>query len=262
MGGFNSKDSEDDDLPRTSDPPRFIGFSTPITTPDPWPTTDSFISSISVSPSTSIEIDPNAPKGDEVPTVITWKGGGKDVFITGSFNGWKEKIPLSKSEHDFTIIQNLPPGVHQYKFIVDGKWRHATDQPIATDVLGNINNCIEVRKETDELQSRVLSSSPPGEYSQHTPEEDYAKEPPVIPPYLLRALLNTAPSTDDPAVLPLPHHVMINHLYSLYPVDPKQNKPQDYLILGTTSRYKAKFVTTVFYKPVSDPSSKNVMEIS
>jgi len=26
-------------------------------------------------------------------------------------------------------------GVHQYKFIVDGKWRHATDQPIAADVL-------------------------------------------------------------------------------------------------------------------------------
>eukprot|EP01102_Stenamoeba_stenopodia_P012753 TRINITY_DN4056_c0_g1_i1.p1 TRINITY_DN4056_c0_g1~~TRINITY_DN4056_c0_g1_i1.p1 ORF type:complete len:262 (-),score=62.72 TRINITY_DN4056_c0_g1_i1:123-908(-) len=261
MGGFNSKESEDD-LPRTSDPPRFIGISSGpfFYSSEPWPTTtETFTTTISVSPSTSLEIDPNA-KRDEVPTVITWKGGGKEVFITGSFNGWKEKIPLSKSEHDFTIIQNLPPGVHQYKFIVDGKWRHATDQPIATDVAGNINNCIEVRRETDELQTRVLSSSPPGEYSQNTPEEDYAKEPPAIPPYLLRALLNTAPSTDDPAVLPLPHHVMINHLYSLYSVDPK-NKPQDYRILGTTSRYKAKFVTTVFYKPLSEPSPQ-VMDIS
>eukprot|EP01102_Stenamoeba_stenopodia_P012754 TRINITY_DN4056_c0_g1_i2.p1 TRINITY_DN4056_c0_g1~~TRINITY_DN4056_c0_g1_i2.p1 ORF type:complete len:210 (-),score=41.71 TRINITY_DN4056_c0_g1_i2:338-967(-) len=163
MGGFNSKESEDD-LPRTSDPPRFIGISSGpfFYSSEPWPTTtETFTTTISVSPSTSLEIDPNA-KRDEVPTVITWKGGGKEVFITGSFNGWKEKIPLSKSEHDFTIIQNLPPGVHQYKFIVDGKWRHATDQPIATDVAGNINNCIEVRRETDELQTRVLSSSPPG----------------------------------------------------------------------------------------------------
>jgi len=78
MGGFNSKDSEvgffflkhtklriltplaatstkkkkkkqDDDLPRTSDPPRFIGFSTPITSPDPWPTTSDLLLTTTIS---------------------------------------------------------------------------------------------------------------------------------------------------------------------------------------------------------------------
>jgi 5'-AMP-activated protein kinase regulatory beta subunit len=30
------------------------------------------------------------------PTVIRWAGGGKDVFIAGSFNNWGTKIPLNK----------------------------------------------------------------------------------------------------------------------------------------------------------------------
>ncbi len=56
------------------------------------------------------------------------------IYI-GGFNNWKEKIPLNLSEKDFTLIQYLPPGTYQYKFIVDGKWVHANDQPIQTGVL-------------------------------------------------------------------------------------------------------------------------------
>lgn len=32
----------------------------------------------------------------ERPTVIRWTGGGKDVYISGSFNNWSTKIPLNK----------------------------------------------------------------------------------------------------------------------------------------------------------------------
>lgn len=256
MGGFNSK-TEEDNIPKTADSPRFIGFTYPLpTTPSEDITTTT---TICMSPSDLKSWQPTQAQTD-IPTVITWTGGGKDVYVTGSFNGWKEKIPLTKSEKDFTVIQNLPPGIHQYKFIVDGKWRHATDLPVATDVAGNINNCIEVLPQTDELQTRALSSSPPGGYSQNDLVADYSKDPPNIPPHLLRALLNTAPSTDDPSVLPLPHHVMINHLYSLYASDPKGK--QDYMILGVTSRYKAKFVTTTFYKPVSSTTPTQPMELN
>lgn len=55
------------------------------------------------SPSTTAEL---------VPTVFTWSGGGKSVYITGSFNDWKEKIPLTMSDKDFSIIRNLPPGMY------------------------------------------------------------------------------------------------------------------------------------------------------
>ena len=31
-----------------------------------------------------------------LPTVFKWEGGGKEVFITGSFNQWRTKIPMAK----------------------------------------------------------------------------------------------------------------------------------------------------------------------
>ncbi|EFA86476.1 putative glycoside hydrolase [Heterostelium album PN500] len=192
---------------------------------------------------------PNAQEA--VPTVFTWAGGGREVFIAGSFNNWKEKIPLSHSEKDFTLIYNLPPGVHQYKFIVDGKWVHSSDQPVAADTKGNLINFVEVKSKdiSSDLSNFKISSTPPGSYSKTIPTEDFQKfPPPSLPPHLRRALLNTQPSTEDPTLLPLPHHVMLNHLYSL----PRKDKVT---ILGVTNRYKTKFVTTVLYKPVHESSN-------
>ncbi|KAF2077939.1 hypothetical protein CYY_000740 [Polysphondylium violaceum] len=189
-----------------------------------------------------------------IPTVFTWTGGGKEVYISGSFNNWKEKIPLSHSEKDFTLIYNLPPGVHQYKYIVDGKWIHSTEQPVAADIKGNLLNFVEVKSKdpSNDLNTLKLSTTPPGSYSKNIPEEEFQKiPPPSLPPHLRRALLNTQPSTEDPTLLPLPHHVMLNHLYSL----PRKDKVT---ILGVTHRYKTKFVTTVLYKPVNESSLDNL----
>ena len=38
------------------------------------------------------------------------------------------------------VVCNLPPGYHQYKFIVDGEWRHDENQAFIQDPLGNVNN--------------------------------------------------------------------------------------------------------------------------
>ena len=35
---------------------------------------------------------------------------------------------------------------HQYKFIVDGEWRHDETQPFMPDPLGNVNNWLFVRR--------------------------------------------------------------------------------------------------------------------
>ncbi len=35
---------------------------------------------------------------------------------------------------------------HQYKFIVDGDWRHDESQPYMPDPLGNVNNWLFVRR--------------------------------------------------------------------------------------------------------------------
>lgn len=52
-----------------------------------------------------------------------WDGGGKEVYISGTFSDWKT-LPMVKSHGDFVTIIDLPEGDHQYKFCVDGEWRH------------------------------------------------------------------------------------------------------------------------------------------
>lgn len=66
-------------------------------------------------------IDPNKKKA--LPTVFKWDGGGKDVYISGTFSEWKT-LPMVKSHGDFVTIIDLPEGDHEYKFCVDGEWRH------------------------------------------------------------------------------------------------------------------------------------------
>ena len=94
------------------------------------------------------------------------------------------------------------------------------------------------------------SSSPPGQYGQQdwtNAKASFSKDPPSLPPHLLRALLNTAPvSEQDPVLLPLPHHVMINHAY--YLSRPEGEAVDNVQVIGATQRYRTKFVTTVLYQ--------------
>lgn len=79
-----------------------------------------------------------------VPTVFRWEHGGRQVYITGTFNGWSRQIPMHRSGNDFTYIHNLKRGKHAFKFIVDDEWRFAPDQPTVADIEGRINNFIDV----------------------------------------------------------------------------------------------------------------------
>lgn len=81
---------------------------------------------------------------DTVPTVFRWEHGGRQVYITGTFNGWSRQIPMHRSGNDFTYIHNLQRGKHAFKFIVDDEWRFAPDQPTVADIEGRINNFIDV----------------------------------------------------------------------------------------------------------------------
>ena len=68
--------------------------------------------------------------------------------------------------------------------------------------------------------------------------------PPVLPPHLLQVMLNKeTPLVCEPTLLPTPNHVMINHMYALSFKD-------NVIVLSETSRYRKKYATTVFYKPV------------
>uniref|UniRef100_A0A8C7TPC6 Protein kinase, AMP-activated, beta 1 non-catalytic subunit, a n=1 Tax=Oncorhynchus mykiss TaxID=8022 RepID=A0A8C7TPC6_ONCMY len=191
--------------------------------------------------------DLEADKGPTLdrPTVFRWTGSGKEVFLSGSFNNWANKIPLTRSQNNFVAIVDLPEGEHQYKFYVDGTWTHDPAEPVVTNQLGTVNNVIQVKKTDFEVFDALmvdsqkcsdmsdLSSSPPGPYHQdpYTPkQEEKFKSPPILPPHLLQVILNKDTGIScDPALLPEPNH---------------------YVLMDATHRYKKKYVTTLLYKPI------------
>jgi 5'-AMP-activated protein kinase regulatory beta subunit len=220
---------------------------------------------------------------DTVPTVFRWEHGGRQVYITGTFNGWSRQIPMHRSGNDFTYIHNLKRGKHAFKFIVDDEWRFAPDQPTVADIEGRINNFIDVtdfkpytgdrefEKEkaaaeygheedagdgvaadagdpnlSDASDSMGNRPDKDGEvFSHNMPDlDDYTKEPPPLPPHLRHIILNKPPQLQDTAALPVPQHVALNHLYCTAIKD-------NMMVLGITQRYKTKFVTTVYYSPCS-----------
>ncbi|KAI4489586.1 hypothetical protein M0802_011023 [Mischocyttarus mexicanus] len=159
-----------------------------------------------------------------LPTVFKWEGGGKQVYISGTFTGWKT-LPMVKSHGDFVTIIDLPEGEHQYKFYVDGEWRHDPGLKIIDNGMGSKNNLVAVRKSDFEVfqalakDSEGVSSSIQTEYGQEIPPlKPWEKVvgPPILPPHLLQVILNKdTPLSCEPTLLPEPNHVMLNHLYAL-----------------------------------------------
>jgi 5'-AMP-activated protein kinase regulatory beta subunit len=231
-------------------------------------------------------------KIETVPTLFKWNGGGNTVYLSGSFNNWQGKILMQRTitntnnsnsnsannngtstntnpsqtnnTNEFQLYIDIPPGTHQYKFIVDEEWRVNPDQPTTTNPQGVVNNIIDVKRpvfednlsfadsdeeELDENKQKIV-------YGQRIPtQEEYVKDPPKIPPQLGSILLSSPLNPADPYVLPMPQHVTLNHLY-VYGQG-RAGLDQDFLVAGITQRFKTKsfaamkpkFVTTVYYTP-------------
>ncbi|XP_038712279.1 SNF1-related protein kinase regulatory subunit beta-2 [Tripterygium wilfordii] len=187
-----------------------------------------------------------------IPTMITWSYGGKEVAVEGSWDNWKIRVPLQRSGKDYTIMKVLPSGVYQYRFIVDGQWRYAPDLPWAQDDVGNAYNLLDLKDYVPEDLGSISSFEPPqspeASYnSLQLGSEDFAKEPPLVPPHLQTTLLNVPASCMEiPSPLPRPQHVVLNHLY----MQKGKNSPS-VVALGSTHRFRAKYVTVVLYKSLN-----------
>ncbi|KAL1543104.1 AMP-activated serine/threonine-protein kinase regulatory subunit [Salvia divinorum] len=79
-----------------------------------------------------------------IPTRFVWPYGGRVVYISGSFTGWTQwpMAPVEGCPTVFQTICSLPPGYHQYKFVVDGEWRHDDRQPSISSNLGTVNTIL------------------------------------------------------------------------------------------------------------------------
>ncbi|CAH8433702.1 unnamed protein product [Schistosoma bovis] len=131
--------------------------------------------------------------GLKLPTVFRWNGGGKDIYISGTFNNWEKRIPMVKRNSGVYVIIDCKPGIHQYKYFIDGAWYHDPTKPTVENEYGTKNNVVQVRSsdfdvlhalEHDQASSRRRSNSsessevdnlggysPPGEYGRFIPAD-------------------------------------------------------------------------------------------
>ncbi|KAL8137262.1 hypothetical protein V2J09_003263 [Rumex salicifolius] len=188
-----------------------------------------------------------------IPTMITWTYGGKEVAIEGSWDDWKTRKPLQGSGKEYSIMKVLPSGVYRYRFIVDGEWRYSPELPWAQDESGNYYNILDLKEYVPDDIESISGFEPPlsPESSYNNMQlnsEDFAKEPPSVPPHLQLTLLN-APSScmEIPPPLSRPPHVVLNHLYMQ-----KGKSGPSVVALGSTHRFLSKYVTVVLYKSFTD----------
>jgi len=79
--------------------------------------------------------------------LFRYEGVASTVAVAGSFNGWNSVSDLLKETSDgvFELSLELPPGTHQYKFVVDGKWTEDPTNPEkSADGFGGFNSIIRV----------------------------------------------------------------------------------------------------------------------
>jgi len=234
-----------------------------------------------------MEINPESSMGNIVPTVFTWIHGGTTVFLTGAWDRWQSKAPMHRTGNEYSVILSLPAGHFQYKFIVDGEWRHSPSLPVERDEHGNMNNMIEVKPHISEFDrpdplpgiQRPTSPFESYDFSMPAPEE-YAIDPPQLPPHYHNCVLSQGNSESGQ------HHMHKNHhstavvsspasgvdmaymtrgeapnssarsdaplhvcIKHLYTATKNPSEGDDINVLGFTKRYKSKMVTTVIYMP-------------
>lgn len=81
-----------------------------------------------------------------------WAPDAEAVFLAGTFNNWDPKATPMERAGDGTwhCKLKLPPGQHEFRFVVDGQWRcdpESDDQADPTrvpDLLGTMNNMIDI----------------------------------------------------------------------------------------------------------------------
>lgn len=74
---------------------------------------------------------------------------GSEVYVSGSFNDWKENDRTKRLKEGPDGIYSarvfLPPGRHEYKFIINGTWSvDPACQEWTANGLGSINSIVTV----------------------------------------------------------------------------------------------------------------------
>ena len=74
-------------------------------------------------------------------------GDAQEVFLAGTFNDWNPRAtPLQRqADREWRGEVALPPGTHEYQFVVDGHWMPDPQAPESTpNPFGTVNSVVRV----------------------------------------------------------------------------------------------------------------------
>lgn len=96
-----------------------------------------------------------------VKTEFVYADGAKDdVQLSGDWNDWKAIQMFHEGGGMWSVVTPVPPGPHEFKFIVDGEWKHSNRHPtIGMDEM-SLNNVRYVLAEPDLGPSNTQQSRP------------------------------------------------------------------------------------------------------
>ncbi len=84
---------------------------------------------------------------DRIKGTIQFKVKGyknaRSVAVAGDFNGWTPVTMRRQTDGSFMAELAIPPGNHQYKFVIDARWVEDADNPdVVTNRYGTLNSVL------------------------------------------------------------------------------------------------------------------------
>ncbi|MBA3065634.1 hypothetical protein KJ633_03630 [bacterium] len=81
--------------------------------------------------------------------IYTPEATTEKVSVAGSFNGWNANSDIMEktSSGKFEILMTVPPGIHSYKLVIDGKWITDPANPEkSADGFGGFNSILSIKE--------------------------------------------------------------------------------------------------------------------
>lgn len=79
--------------------------------------------------------------GEPVAFFLKGYQNATNVYLSGSFNAWKEKeIAMMQNDSGWYVAITVGSALHEYRFNVDGKWVTDPTSPVVTNEYGEFNN--------------------------------------------------------------------------------------------------------------------------
>lgn len=175
---------------------------------------------------------------DSMGNLVNYIEVGLDAYNNRSSlqdaNAWqleqvKRKQEAQRRDHTDVISDQILDNADDIAALSGGGYERFTEEPLPDPVYVFSTDIPRVFSDPDVMDQFVAS--------------DFVT-PPSLPPHLESVILNSnSNEKDNNSVLPIPNHVVLNHLATT-------SIKHNVLAVASISRYKRKYVTQILYAPL------------